>query len=254
MTELLDLVISVKTKNWRQDDPESYAQHAEYVLMRKKVLERDQRKCRFCGFAEVAYPECHHLDDDHMNNTMENLVTACPWCHQYNHIGLAGIMGTAQMAWIPGVPPRNIHHMMRAILVCKSWAKTARSAQEQGIAKSMKNGIDALEAALNNRVTMAKQKFGTSNPVYMADALILLEKDSPEKYAKRSELLDGLIMLPTCHYYRGGKDIMDEVVASWTAPAEVNKQSGMAGEFSGISPKSWNTMLTQHLATLKNRI
>jgi intracellular multiplication protein IcmJ len=251
MTELLDLVISVKTRNWRADDPESYAQQAEYRLMREKALSRDKRKCRFCGFAEVSYPEVHHLDDDHFNNSLDNLMTSCPWCHQYHHIGLAGMMGTAELAWMPGVSPRNVHHMMRAMMVCKSWSKAPRTEQEKGIAKLMKNGIESLQAAITNRVTMAKQKFGSSNPIHLADALLKLNAENPDRYNSRDTILEGLVLIPTGHYYRGGRDIMDEVVSSWTAEGS---KSGLAGEFHGIPPKTWNSMLSQYLPTLKNRV
>jgi len=58
-----------KNMNERKGVPES---------LRKKVLKRDNFRCRLCGYA---FLEVHHIDRNPENNNLDNLVTLCRKCH-----------------------------------------------------------------------------------------------------------------------------------------------------------------------------
>lgn len=51
--------------------------------IRKKILKRDEEKCRIC-FKEY-YLHVHHIDYDRKNNKDCNLVTLCEPCHRAVH-------------------------------------------------------------------------------------------------------------------------------------------------------------------------
>ena len=82
-------VLSVKRKQWRMEQSEHDRNEADAVFqeVRKKVLDRDGRRCWFCGFTSTAHQEVHHLDDDHTNNRLDNLVTICNIDHLCFHLG-----------------------------------------------------------------------------------------------------------------------------------------------------------------------
>ncbi|MCK5606963.1 HNH endonuclease [Candidatus Pacearchaeota archaeon] len=61
----------------------SYTQ--TFRRLRKKVFERDHYQCQICGgylpdrFTQRRH--CHHINYDHRDDRLENLVTACARCH-----------------------------------------------------------------------------------------------------------------------------------------------------------------------------
>ena len=48
--KLLPIVLSVKARNWRQNDDTSESADTAFKNIRKKALERDDNTCRFCSF------------------------------------------------------------------------------------------------------------------------------------------------------------------------------------------------------------
>ena len=50
--------------------------------IRQKVLTRDNHTCQFCHFKSQKYQEVHFIDRDTTNFHMDNMVTACIFCHQ----------------------------------------------------------------------------------------------------------------------------------------------------------------------------
>ena len=108
-------VLSVKRKQWRMEQSEHDRNEADAVFqeVRKKVLDRDGRRCWFCGFTSTAHQEVHHLDDDHTNNRLDNLVTICNIDHLCFHLGLAAMRGAIFLAVIPELTQAEITNLMR---------------------------------------------------------------------------------------------------------------------------------------------
>lgn len=51
---------------------------------RKKAFDNYEHKCAVCGWnQEEAVLEVHHIDENHTNNELKNLVILCPICHKY---------------------------------------------------------------------------------------------------------------------------------------------------------------------------
>lgn len=67
---------------------------------RKAVLERDGFSCFYCGFASKKYMHVHHLGGRHYDDSEENLVTLCPFCHACLHVGHAGIKKLGRLLFL----------------------------------------------------------------------------------------------------------------------------------------------------------
>ena len=50
-------------------------------LSSKKLYQEADNRCPFCGVADVAVLEIHHIDGDPSNNKIENLIVVCGNCH-----------------------------------------------------------------------------------------------------------------------------------------------------------------------------
>ncbi len=50
-------------------------------LASKKLYQETDNRCPFCGVADVAVLEIHHIDEDPSNNKVENLIVVCGNCH-----------------------------------------------------------------------------------------------------------------------------------------------------------------------------
>lgn len=51
------------------------------ALTSKKLYQEADNRCPFCGVADVAVLEIHHIDGDPSNNKIENLIVVCGNCH-----------------------------------------------------------------------------------------------------------------------------------------------------------------------------
>ena len=74
-------------QEWRQGErlPSSWNS------IRKTVLFRDNYTCYYCGFSCDKYMHVHHKEGRHHDNSPDNLITLCPFCHSCLHIGHAGV-------------------------------------------------------------------------------------------------------------------------------------------------------------------
>lgn len=228
----IPLVLSVKCENWRMYDKDSGEADAEFQRVRKKALERDNHSCRFCGFRHLKWQEVHHLNDDHADNRLENLVTACTFCHMVQHIGLAGRNGEAVLAWIPEIPQDRLHHLVRTALVAQRSADVikgdprANPAMIRVYRESADSAKSAL-AALRAREVEAERRIGTSDPLEIGNALLLLPDQA---YAKRSEFLAGIRLLPLGKRQQEREDVMQRQIDSWT---------DAGGPYATLKPNSW---------------
>lgn len=186
------LVIGVKRSTFRMHDPDADVKNADYVNARSEALQRDRWTCRWCQFAsspgekcrpgtleESGFLEMHHLDDDHGNNDLSNLATACPFCHEVHHAGNAGHLERAVLIWLPEMSHEALHRLCHA-----SFAAIKLNNAHAQDAKSLYMQLAAREA----RVPEALRNLKT-----LGTALSRLPKDD---YAHRAQALSGLRLLP----------------------------------------------------------
>lgn len=236
----LPLVLSVKAANWRMHDEGSAEADTAFRAVREKALQNDKQTCRFCGFKALKWQEVHHLNDNHADNRLENLVTACGFCHMVQHIGLAGKNKEAVLAWIPEYTQEEVHDLVRSILVVCRWGETvgsgARNTRQDVLraTNEMVQGARNIEAKLRARTAQAERLFVTSDPLELGIILEQISKENPAMYERRSEYLNGLRLLPLGRRMQDGKDKMPEIIDSWMATG---------GPFSGMLPRTWESLL-----------
>lgn len=234
--QLLPLFLSVKAINWRMHDESSMDADLEFQSVRKKALARDDHTCRFCGFRAVKWQEVHHFNDDHADNRLENLVTACTYCHMCQHIGLAGAKNEAILIYRPELTQVQINNMVRTAQVVERMHDQMK-AEESGMRRAHHNlgfvtraleGIRSTMASLKASAEGARLHYLTSDPTDLANSLLMLPD---EVYAKRRERLAGLRLLPLGVRMHGSENKMPEMVDAWRS-----------GSYRHLEPNTWASL------------
>ena len=245
--KLLPLVLSAKAVAWRVQDANSESADSEFRTVRPRVLERDGNACRFCGFKDKGtYIQVHHRDDDHHNNKMENLVTACMHCHACFHIGLWGTKKEAVIVYLPEIEQWQVSHLCRSIMVAKDFPAKLEQAggatpDKLASAKRMANAADALMGRLlTERTKLAEDIILTSDPQDLANVLLQMPD---QLYERRAERLKGIRLLIKDRHCPGdgAQNVFPGIVQSW-----MDNGKGKSGPYSGLLPDSW-----MHLAPLR---
>jgi len=55
---------------------------------RMRILQRARNKCENPSCRSGVRPHVHHIDSDHRNNDLKNLIAICPNCHTKAHDGV----------------------------------------------------------------------------------------------------------------------------------------------------------------------
>jgi intracellular multiplication protein IcmJ len=185
-----ELILSASRKSWKM----SSSHGTEYDRLYKKkfnstwdkVWERDKFKCYYCDFVSKKHQEIHHLNDDHEDNSMDNLVTVCPLCHQSYHLDTASTTNGGKIIWLPEFSQQELNYLCRAIFIAIEEAEQAELEQREtiGFAKIAR----MLEASLVERTLITEQHIqpGASDPVNFANALINM---SEKQYEKKDQFL-----------------------------------------------------------------
>ena len=64
-----------------------------FLSFQNRVWQRDDYKCRFCGFQAQIHQEVVNIDGNFRNNKLENLATACVFCSQCFFLESIGVGG-----------------------------------------------------------------------------------------------------------------------------------------------------------------
>lgn len=181
-----ELMLSATRASWQIPAHHGTEQDGAEAMKsaRPKVLERDKHTCRFCGFKAQKWQEVHHINDDHTNLTLSNLATACAFCHQCFHLGLAGSTAGGSLIWLPEMSQIELNHLCRALFVAMMDDKGKVYAAASGLYMS-----------LESRGVFMEQHFaaGASDPGVMGQAFL---KMKPEAYLKRADFLKNIRLLP----------------------------------------------------------
>lgn len=86
--------VTKRNRDRHNNNPEVRAKNLLRAFINKyegngiKALRRDSFTCVICGYNRMKRVlEIHHLDKNHSNNKIENLLTLCPTCHKEKHYG-----------------------------------------------------------------------------------------------------------------------------------------------------------------------
>lgn len=191
-----ELLLSASRKSWKM----SSAHGTEYDKNYKKkykaiwdsVFARDKNKCYYCDFVSNKHQEIHHLNDDHEDNSLDNLVTVCPLCHQSYHLDTASTTNGGKIIWLPEFSQQELNYLCRAIFLAIEEADEAEAEgrEVEGFAKIAR----MLETSLAERTLIVDQHFymTASDPAIFANALINMDD---EKYDRRGQYIKSFKLL-----------------------------------------------------------
>lgn len=238
MKKLEKILLSVKANKWRMDDLDVKEADEEFKEARLAALKRDEYTCRFCGFRAMKYQEVHHLNDDHSDNRVENLITACSFCHMCAHIGLAGKNQEAKLIWLPEIEQAELNNLMRVLYYSLHWVKKTTAIttrQHTTLISSIRDTTNSLQASFSNREEACIRILGTSDPLELGNAMQYMPD---EIYAQRGETLKGIRLLPAGKKISNGKDVLPDMFDAW-------EKSG--GPFSACAPSLWASLKRNYI-------
>lgn len=199
-------LLGVKRAKWRLDDEHADEADTDFARIKSAILTNQAFTCQFCAFRAAKYQEIHHFNDDHHDNSAENLLTTCNLCHQVHHLGMAGMNASGFMAYIPELTQVEINHLVRAhFVVCASVDAARETNKPSRYTPAHQEQMRALYASFQARGDRLKLIFNIdiSSPSCFVNALSSLM--SSEQYAARMRVLDGLRLVATAAAFRPGQ-------------------------------------------------
>jgi len=162
MPALLPLSLMAKRGNWQQFMARK--SNKNFLATEKRVFERDQNTCRYCGFTCDRYLSVVNHDHNYQNNALPNLVTACSMCMPCFFLDSLGADGKTGglLIWLPNIVQSDVNHFCRAL-----FCSMLREASYRGKLQSTYIGIQ-------ERKLEVEQLFGphTSDPHVFGQTLI----------------------------------------------------------------------------------
>jgi len=77
---------------WRTDEDKKFMKRVEWKQIRKKILERDDYICQYCGVQRKTFMQINHIDGNPKDHSAENLEVICSACHKITHSGLWAVI------------------------------------------------------------------------------------------------------------------------------------------------------------------
>lgn len=178
----------------RKSDP-------KFQLYEKRVLQRDQYTCQFCGFQARVYQDVVNLDGNYYNNKVDNLVTSCCFCAQcffLESVGVGGY-GGGTLVYIPEMTQAELNVLCH-VLFCAITNDTGYKSSAQTIYLGFKVRSQQIEDKFGE---------GTSDPAIFGHLLIDSGIIEPEKL---TAMMNGIRLLPSRARFR-------MQIESWAASA-----------------------------------
>jgi hypothetical protein len=129
---MFELKIGVKRKMSRMSDPDASTYDEEFRQIKIHVALMAQFICQACfaptstgpGEAAQGYFEVHHIDDNHRNNDLDNLIFLCPFCHMVFTAGRHGDdfetgADSAELLWLPSITQNTLNLLAHIVFQTK---------------------------------------------------------------------------------------------------------------------------------------
>lgn len=208
MTVSLALSVTRETFRWHG---ENKTLSPDYAKNKPLALRRDKFTCQGCGFcadssqpSETAvsrlsveyskYLTMHHLNDNHLDDKLDNLITLCPFCHSVFHAGCTGHINEARVIFYPWLSQAEINLMVNLLI-------SGQANSDSAFAETLTLLYEHFETHTLFSESPKLFEQGMSDPSALSSALLSLFYKSPAAYARRSELLAGLRLLPVAEAY-----------------------------------------------------
>lgn len=179
-----ELQLAVNLSGWR-----IFARRKEdkaFLPVAKRVLERDNYTCQYCGFQAKEYQEIVNLDGNYLNNKFSNMATACCFCSQCLFLQAVGLdeMGGGQLIYLPEMSQADLNSFCH-VLFCAMGNSTGYQDSAQSIYRSFKFRSQIIENKFGS---------GTSQPNVMGQLILEHKERFPDQ---KINLLKDLRLLPS---------------------------------------------------------
>lgn len=136
--ELLPIYLTAKRGAWRKYHARKH--NKKFLILKKRILQRDNYTCRFCGFYAKEFQEVINIDSNYKNNHPNNLATACAFCAQCFFIDSVGLDGNSggSIIHLPEISQADLNHFCR-VLYCAMDKESAYKGKLQSVYMSFRD-------------------------------------------------------------------------------------------------------------------
>lgn len=158
-----------------------------FLPVAKRVFNRDDYTCQYCGFQAREFQEVINLDGDYKHNKTSNMITACCFCTQCLFLQGVGLdeMSGGQLIFLPEMSQADLNSFCH-VLFCAMGNGTGYQESAQAIYRSLKFRSQLIEKKYGN---------GTSNPAVFGQLLVEYQHNQPDFNA--DEILNDMRILPS---------------------------------------------------------
>lgn len=192
--------------------------------IKARIFERDDHTCQCCGFKSQKYQDVLLKNGIATDQRLDNMITACIFCHQCFNLDQVYDMRSGVLIWLPEIDQTALHHMARAIFV-------ARISQGP-VANAARQALDVLLA----RRDEARRRLGTDDPYILAN--VMRDYLTGRHYEMRQAKLDGVRLFPLDRRIVKEADLefnqFPQILAYWRSKD---------GPFGGRTPAQWIDLL-----------
>jgi intracellular multiplication protein IcmJ len=204
----LPLAPSVHPSTWTVDPDEVGREETVHA-----VFTRDDHTCRFCGHRAVGWQEVFHVDGDHDNWLVNNLVTSCTLCHGAQHLGRSTVAQEQMLIWLPDMSQAALNSVVRRIhLVLHGHGEPAHLGEPPRSENPAVHAALRAYRALAAEARTIERRIHTASPRELGAALLDM---SPYARARISVLLGGIRLLHRGRQFRDGRDIYPQILSGW---------------------------------------
>lgn len=175
-----NLILSAHRKSWQLSSLHGTEAEKQNSKLWEQVLKRDNYTCYYCNFVSQRWQEVHHLNEDHTDNAMGNLVTVCPLCHQNHHLNGVSTTNGGKIIWLPELSQQELNYLCRSIFIAMETNTNDESDESKMPFQKMALSI---YQAFEGRTIIVDQHFhvGGSDPGIFGQVLLNMGSEQPNK-------------------------------------------------------------------------
>lgn len=198
---LLPLILSAAKSSWQVTA--SHGTKRWNSNLHAAISKKFKYTCQYCGWVDPEFNEVSHLNEDHSDHREENLVLACPLCHQCLHLGQISSSDGGKMIWAPELSQIELNHLARVYWITETDQSHPLLSSARTLSSKLEHQSHILEVHYVS---------GASDPGTMAEALLKMSK---EEYENRGETLKNIKVWPNLTKFK-------KMVKPWAKRLNVN--------------------------------